>query len=416
MKKLISAFCIFLMLSFALISAYAAEEFVFDDYGYIREAGILNDQAQEIAENTGYTVSCVITNSTDGMTGIEQAQLFFEEKFGENEGIILLDCINTQQCYIYFTPTIDENLTSTDAQELFKSYDSQTDYDSAVSSFFSTSEPLLASVSDAGDEEIVLNEPSVTETETHSRIVDYASVLPEYELEKLNSLADSTSNQYRCDVSVVFVESTDGKKIQAFADDFYDYNGYGYGNNSDGIMLVIAVADREYATVTNGYGMTAVTNSVLDYLEESFADDLTADKWADAALDFITACGEILYNAKYTQQTGSQVKQTELNPIRLIPINIVIGLVIGFIAVGIMKSKHKSVSKKTEASDYLRSGSFKLTYTNDRFIRSQVNRIKKPEPQSEVRNNNAPGSAPGFHEDHHMGDSGRPHGGRSGRF
>jgi uncharacterized protein len=415
MKKLISAFCIFLMLSSVLISAYAAEEFVFDDYGYIREAGILNDQAQEIEENTGYTLSCVITNSADDMTGIEQAQLFFEEKFGNNEGIILLDCINTKQCYIYFTPEIDEKLTSEDAQNLFEAYDSQTDYDSAVSSFFSTSERLLASIYYAG-EDVIQNESSVVETETRSRIVDYASVLSEYELEKLNSLADSTSNQYRCDVAVVFAESTNGEGIQTFADNFYDYYGYGYGNDADGIMLVIAVNDREYATVTSGYGKTAAIGNALDYLEESIADDLTADKWADAAVDFITACGEVLYNAKFEQQNNSQQRQTELNPIRLLPLNIVIGLVIGFIAVGIMKGKHKSVSKKTEASDYLRSGSFKLTYTNDRFIRSQVNRVKKTKPQPEARSNNTPGSASGFHQDHHMGGPGRPHGGRNGRF
>lgn len=416
MKKIISAIVAFLMLSSVIIPACAAEEFVFDDYGYVSEAGILNDQAQEIEENTGYTVSCFITNSAGDMTGIEQAQLFFEEKFGNNEGIILLDCINTKQCYIYFTPEIDENLTSEDAQNLFEAYDSQTDYDSAVSSFFSTSERLLASISYAGEEDVIQNESSVVETEKHSRIVDYASVLSEYELEKLNSLANSTSNQYRCDVAVVFDKSTNGEEIQTFADNFYDYNGYGYGNDADGIMLVIAVNDREYATVTSGYGKTAASGNALDYLEESFTDDLSANKWSDAAVDFITACGEVLYNAKYEQQNNSQQRQTELNPIRLLPFNIVIGLVIGFIAVGIMKGKHKSVSKKTEASDYLRSGSFKLTYTNDRFIRSQVNRVKKPKPQPEARSNNTPGSASGFHQDYHMGGSGRPHGGRNGRF
>ncbi len=416
MKKIISTFCILLMLSSVIVSACAAEEFVFDDYGYIREVGILNDQAQEIEDNTGFTVCCVITDSAGGMSGIEQAQLFFNEKFENNEGIILLDCINTKQCYIYFTPEIDEKLTSEEAQNLFEAYDSQTDYDSAVAYFFNTSEKLLRLISDAGEETVLQNESSPSEAKTKSRVVDYASVLSESELEKLNSLADSTSNQYRCDVAVVFAESANGEKIQTFADDFYDYNGYGYGNDADGIMLVIAVNDREYATVTSGYGMNVATGNALDYLEESFIDDLAVNKWANAALDFISASGEILYNAKFAQQNNSQVKQTELNPIRLIPINIIIGLVIGFIAVAIMKSKHKSVSKKTEASDYLRSGSFKLTYTNDRFIRSQVNRIKKPKPQPELRNDNSPGPAPGFHEDHHMSSSGRPHGGRNGRF
>ena len=29
----------------------------------------------------------------------------------------------------------------------------------------------------------------------------------------------------------------DGKTAQAYADDYYDYNGYGYGENDDGILL-----------------------------------------------------------------------------------------------------------------------------------------------------------------------------------
>ena len=73
-----------------------------------------------------------------------------------------------------------------------------------------------------------------------------------------------------------------------------------------------------------------------------------------------------------------------------------------------MKGKHRSVIKKTEASGYLRDGSFKLTYSNDRFIHSQVNRVKKPEPQ---RSSDFSGGTTT-----HISFSGRTHGGESGKF
>lgn len=256
----------------------------------------------------------------------------------------------------------------------------------------------------------VYTEPPVSENNTYMRVSDSASVISQEDLTNLNGLADSISDQYKCDVAVVFVESTGTQNIQAFADDLYDYGNYGYGDTDDGIMLVIAVNDRGYATTTYGYGTLAVTDNALDYIEEAFLDDLAESRWADAALDFINASGEILYDYAYVRQDSAGSETAELNPIKLIPINILIGLAIGFIAVGIMKGKHKSVRKQTEASDYLRRGSFRLTYSNDRFIRSQVTRTKRPEPQNN--------SASEFSGDTttHTSSSGRTHGGRSGKF
>ncbi len=408
MKKITSAFLSVLLLLSVLSAAYGTEEFVFDDYGYIQEIGILNDQAREITESSGYIASCAITDSVPGTNGNEQAQRLFEEKFGTGEGIMLLDCVDTQNCYIYFSKNLYENLTEADAQTLFEAYDSQTDYDSAVSAFLDAAGLLLDSVPAGGIAETAQSENVIPESRSYSRVVDLADVLSEADHSKLNSLADSISEQYKCDVAAAFVESTDGKDIQAFADDFYDYNGYGYGDSDDGIMLVIAVGDREYAITTHGYGVHAVTDRALDYLEKSFIDDLSANNWANAGVDFISASGEILYNAAYERQSGAETEAAKLNPIELIPINIVIGLAIGFFVVAIMKGKHRSVIKKTEASGYLRDGSFKLTYSNDRFIHSQVNRVKKPEPQ---RSSDFSGGTTT-----HISSSGRTHGGESGKF
>ncbi len=410
MKKITSAFLSVLLLLVALSAAYGTEEFIFDDYGYIQEMELLNDQAREIAESSGYIASCAITDSVPDTNGNEQAQRLFEEKFGTGEGIMLLDCVDTQNCYIYLTKNVYENLTEADAQTLFEAYDSQTDYDSAVSAFLDAAGVLLNSMSDGSMAENAQSGNAIPESRSYSRVVDLAGVLSESDYSKLNSLADSISDQYKCDVAAVFVKSTDGKDIQSFADDFYDYNGYGYGDSDNGIMLVIAVGDREFATTTHGYGVSAVTDNAVDYLEESFVDDLSANNWANAAIDFISASGEILYNAAYERQSGAETEAAELNPIELIPINIVIGLAIGFIAVAIMKSKHKSVVKKTEASNYLRDGSFKLTYSNDRFIHSQVNRVKKPEPQTRSTDLSGGGTTT------HISSSGRTHGGRSGKF
>ena len=55
---------------------------------------------------------------------------------------------------------------------------------------------------------------------------------------------------------------------QAAADDFYDYNGYGYGENYDGILFYIADYERKYQFSTCGSGETIFNENGLAYLEK----------------------------------------------------------------------------------------------------------------------------------------------------
>lgn len=407
MKRILSVIFSVIILSSLVAVAGASDEYIFDDHAYLQEKGILDETADEIAEKTGYTVSCCITDSAEGMNGNEQAQRIFEEKFGDSEGMILLDCVDTKKYYIYFSREINNSLSQTDAQTLFKAYDSENDYDSSVASYLTRAMELLLPIS---EKENQINEQSIEqipENRSFDRVVDLAGVITKQDMEKLKNYADSISEQYKCDVAAVFTDSTAPKDAQAYADDFYDYNGYGYGENDDGILLLVAVGDRRYAITTYGYGIEAFSDSAINYLTDRFTGKLSSGNWADAALEFITGCGEVLYSKAYESENNAGTVNAEIDPLTLIPINIAAGLIIGFIAVGGMKSKHKSVKKKEGASDYLRSGSFKLTYSNDRFIRSSVNRVKRPEPQSR---------STGGGSSTHISSSGRTHGGRSGGF
>ena len=407
MKKAFSfVFSLFLAVSL-ICFAFADSEFLFDDYGYIKEISLLNETAGEIAEQTGYIVSCSITDSIDGMNGNEQAQHIFEEKFGGREGMILLDCIDTQKYFVYFSREINSRLTEADARALFVAYDSQNDYDSAVSSFMNTAKEILLPL----HENVPSESSPVPENKGFSRVVDLASVISQSELEKLTAYADSISEQYQCDVAAVIVDRTAPKDTQAFADDFYDDYGFGYGENDDGILLLIAVKDRRYAISTYGYGIRAFSDQDLDNLIGRFRGYLSAGNWADAALEFITGCGEVLYRRAYEQQNNAAVGPINtVDPINLIIINIAVGLIIGCVIVSSMKSKHTTVKSETRAFNYLREGSFRLTHSNDRFINSQLSRVRKPEPQ-----NRAPG---GYHGggSTHISSSGRTHGGKSGGF
>lgn len=67
----------------------------------------------------------------------------------------------------------------------------------------------------------------IPETRQLPRLVDRADLLSELEEEELEARLDEISERQQADVVVVTVNSLDGKSAQDYADDFYDYNGYG---------------------------------------------------------------------------------------------------------------------------------------------------------------------------------------------
>ena len=63
------------------------------------------------------------------------------------------------------------------------------------------------------------------------RVVDNANLLTASEEQELEKYLDSISEDLKFDIAVVTTDTINGKTPMAYADDFYDYNGYGYGDD-----------------------------------------------------------------------------------------------------------------------------------------------------------------------------------------
>lgn len=263
-----------------------------------------------------------------------------------------------------------------------------------------------------------------------SRMVDEADLLTDAEEDALLTELDEISIRHNFDVVIVTVDSTDRQDMQSFADDYYDYNGYGMGENYDGILLAVNMGTREYYVSTCGSGIDIFSGEVLDYMENEFVPYLSDGDYATAFSEFAQICDYFVteaengvgsadavngyYGDDYSDYydsvpAGSSSAAGGRGILGIIPV-LIICLVLGFLFAGIpmsrLKKQMRTVAMKAEASDYLKPGSKHITKSRDAFLYSHVNRVPKP------KENKSGGGGGGIH----MSSSGRMHGGGGGRF
>lgn len=252
--------------------------------------------------------------------------------------------------------------------------------------------------------------PAFAESEgasTYGRLVDNAKLLSEDEYSQLKEHIDTVSEKYTFDVVIVTEKSIGDKTATEYADDFFDYNGYGEGDNHDGILFLLDMENRKWAISTTGAGIPYFT----DYGQEKIMDDvkpyLSDGEYYDAFDTFVTMCDDYI-NKAITDEPYDVNNQ----PKTIIPIYYIIfggvgvGALVGFIVVLVMKSKLKTVRMQPLASSYVKSGSFKLTEHSDLYLYRNISKTAKPKDND----SSSGGSST------HTSSSGTSHGGSSGSF
>lgn len=269
------------------------------------------------------------------------------------------------------------------------------------------------------------------------RLVDDAYLLSEYEAEMLLEKLDEISEQERVDVVVVTVNSLDGKTSTEYADDFYDYNGYGMGDNDDGILLLVSMGDRDLATSTHGSAINIFSDYTQEYIIDQFIEDLGAGNYSIAFNTFADLCRDYIVQSKtvYTDEPDKPdtsgdyagdyddgltregglfrtiralfIRAVYMFPSYMTLVVILMGAIIAFIITGIMRSKLKSVRMQSSASNYVINNSLNITDSRDSFLYSSISKVKIQKPSS---SSSSGGSST------HRSSSGRSHGGTSRKF
>ncbi len=219
------------------------------------------------------------------------------------------------------------------------------------------------------------------------KVVDYANILTDSEEQKLEEKLLDIVDEYGFDIAVVTVESTEGKSMTAYADDYYDYNYYG----ENGLMLLYNHGTNEAYITTDGKGIRAFTDNGIAAVGKEVRPYLDNGKYSKAFEAFADTSEQYI---DYYVSKGKAYSPKNYTMIFIISLGI--GLLVAAIVCFSLKSQLKTAVKQTNAKAYVRSGSRNVTYARDIYLYKKVTRRK-------IESNNGSST--------HTSSSGDTHGG-----
>lgn len=200
-------------------------------------------------------------------------------------------------------------------------------------------------------------------------------------------------------------DQADSGNITAYADDYFDYNGFGFGSAGDGLVLVMDYGSRVWAISTKGKAITIFTDAGQKYMTDKIMPYLSDGDTYKGFDTYAELCDEYIEKAKGGKPYDAENLPEERNMIFIIAGAVIPALLLASIVCGRLTSQLKTVSEQYQADNYVLKDSFYITDSQDIFLHKSVVKTK-----IEKSSSSSGGSST------HTSSSGSTHGGSSGSF
>lgn len=263
---------------------------------------------------------------------------------------------------------------------------------------------------------------------------DEAALLSSSEVTALQEKAEEYSEKWQQDIVIYTTNDIGNSSAMEAADDYFDYSGFGQGDDYSGVVLLLDMGGREYWISTCGSTITALTDDGISYIGDEIIDDLSSGDYADAFDTYLDTVDALLaiadegspYDASNTGGISSGGSNSSNNGSNhsnhsnnsgssqsgftdeVLPVFFMawcMALVVTLVFYGVGLWQLHSKKSQRSARDYLAGGGLRLTNRQDYYLYSTTRRVRKQE------NNGGRGGS-----STHRGSSGRSHGGGGGRF
>lgn len=247
-------------------------------------------------------------------------------------------------------------------------------------------------------------------------VTDSYGLLSANEVSVLENRAREISNRYGFSTYIIVVDDysrylQSGSDIFDFAVESYEQYDLGWGNQREGISLVLSMNDRDYCLHLNSDRARAVFTEVgQDWMESRFLSYFGENDFYGGFTEYLDCCEEYLEAAANGDPIGSNVDAnteyiTEEKSGGLGIFSAIPGAIAALFTGAAVKAPMRSAVRQTNANLYVTPGSLNLTQRSDHFLHRTVTR--------QARQTNQNRSSGGSGSVHHSSGS---HSGRSGKF
>lgn len=263
------------------------------------------------------------------------------------------------------------------------------------------------------------------------RVFDQTGLFSETEIIQLEEKIAQCRKSTKMDVVIVSVYADGERSAEEYADDYYDYGGFGVGKKASGVLLLYYM-DGPGQPGGECYISTAGTmiNMLTDERIESILDDVYGDL---GNRDFAGATEHFLEDVKayvkegvesgqytYDRDTGEIVRYHSIRLYEVAIAMVIAGILAGSVCLDIkkryaMKQSSREVSNSLQA--YRADCAFHFSVAGDKMVNKYVRSVPIPRNTSSGSGGRGhSGSSSAGRSTIHTSSSGRSHGGGGRRF
>lgn len=263
------------------------------------------------------------------------------------------------------------------------------------------------------------------------RVFDQAGLFSETEIIQLEEKIAQCRKSTKMDVVIVSAYADGERSAEEYADDYYDYGGFGVGKKASGVLLLYYM-DGPGQPGGECYISTAGTmiNMLTDERIESILDDVYGDlgnrDFAGAAEHFLEDVNayvkEGVESGQYTydRDTGEIVRYHSIRLYEVAIAMVIAGILAGSVCLDIkkryaMKQSSREVSNSLQA--YRAECAFHFSVAGDKMVNKYVRSVPIPRNTSSGGGGRGhSGSSSAGRSTIHTSSSGSSHGGGGRRF
>lgn len=263
------------------------------------------------------------------------------------------------------------------------------------------------------------------------RVFDQAGLFSETEIIQLEEKIVQCRKSTKMDVVIVSAYADGERSAEEYADDYYDYGGFGVGKKASGVLLLYYM-DGPGQPGGECYISTAGTmiNMLTDERIESILDDVYGDL---GNRDFAGATEHFLEDVKayvkegvesgqytYDRDTGEIVRYHSIRLYEVAIAMVIAGILAGSVCLDIkkryaMKQSSREISNSLQA--YRADCAFCFSVAGDKMVNKYVRSVPIPRNTSSGSGGRGhSGSSSAGRSTIHTSSSGSSHGGGGRRF